>query len=164
MALRINAGIREELGQLHEAMEKDDKNDASYYAHELEDIIKAIDGEAVRLWRSETWQSEKRENPLKDIPDVTLLEAARLCQRNLEGKPPGKQWFTALDMDKALREVLTDSSWLPKFIDGRHWGVTLKRLENVRMLRRVPLVGRSGKASGHGYVVHHNYHRPNAGA
>lgn len=170
--MRINQAIREELAALGESMKEEAPRLASArsqdavertivnWAEEIENLVAVIDGAGGRLWRGDNWVDKKEENPLKQLPDITLIQSARTAWDRVKDKPEGKRWFSSMDMDTALRETLTDSSWLPRFITGRQWSPYLNRLVKMGVLKKVPLRGpRSSKTSGCGYVLTPEFER-----
>jgi hypothetical protein len=170
--VRINQAIRDELAAMGESMREEAPRLASArsqdavegtivnWADEIENLVDIIDGGGGRLWRGDNWVDKQEENPLKQLPDVTLIHAARAAWDQVKDKPEGKRWFSALDMDKALRETLTDASWLPRFITGRQWSPYMNKLVKMGVVKKVPLRGpRSRKTRSYGYVLTPEFQR-----
>lgn len=153
---RINEAIASEL---EEIVNYGDKwSSVEGVLDHLNDVVKIIRGAGGSLWMTDNYVHEKRGNPLKEVPDVTLIEAARVAWEAVKDKPERKQWFTHLGMDTALRKVLADSSWL-SHIEGRQWNPHLRRLVDMGVLERVELVGSRGGPGGVAYKLREQYRR-----
>lgn len=166
--MRINDALLHELRALHEEMQErllsDDPLSRIWLESQvitLEEVVKGIEGKSAHLPETGIWLQELSENPLKRMPDVTLIEAARQSWDKVKDNKISKRWFTSTDMNRSLREILPEQTVaeLPRFISGHQWAPYMRKLVNMGVLEVVDLVGSQGGKSGKGYKLEPRYQR-----